>query len=121
MQTHDLTIMKKKITLIYFSLVGWFGVLLALVMPLLIFSTTDDIYKDPLFFPLWILGGALSLVMGATMLIYRRKKIFSKIGLFFVVVGLISLCGAGYVYLQDDTYSEPLLMEQPKIPGATDN
>jgi hypothetical protein len=83
----DLIAMKKKITLVYFAIAGWFGVILALSMPIAIFSTADDIEKDPLFFPLWIIGSTLSLLMGITMLLYQRKKLFNKVGFFFAVVG----------------------------------
>jgi hypothetical protein len=117
----DLIVMKKKINLIYFALAGWLGVILALLMPIAIFSTTEDIYRDPLFFPLWIIGSTLSLLTGICMLIYQGKKVLNKLGFFFAVVGLLSLAGAACDYFQNDTSSKPPLVGQPANPGTTGN
>jgi multidrug transporter EmrE-like cation transporter len=107
----DLTVMKKKMTLVYLSFIGWVGVTLALLMPLVLISTAEDVYRTPLIFPLWIGGGALSVVMGIVLIIYQRKRLLSKVGIFFIIVGLLSLAGVGYVYYQNeaDSQEQPLL------------
>ena len=117
----DLIVMKKKIALVYFALVGWLGVILAVLMPIAIFSFADDIYKDPLFFPLWLIGSTLSLLMGIIMLLYQRKKMFNKVGFFFLVVGLVSLTGAACDYFLNNTHAETSYVGQPTIPGPKGN
>jgi hypothetical protein len=118
----ELTVMKKRMTLVYLSFIGWVGVGFALLMPLVIISTADDLDKTPLLFPLWFGGGVLSVVMGIVLLVYQMKRLLSKVGIFFVIVGLLSLAGAGYAYLQNETDSEqPILLGQPTIPGPAGN
>jgi 4-amino-4-deoxy-L-arabinose transferase-like glycosyltransferase len=112
--------MKKRILLAYLAIAGWFGLLLALLMPLVIFSNADDVYKSPIFFPLWVFGAILSAAMGATLSILRKKKL-SKIGIFLLIVGALSLVGAGYYYFQNENDPEPVLLGQPAIQGTQGN
>src|SRR5471030_2462645 len=118
----DLIVMKKKMALLYLSVIGWVGVAFALLMPLVIISTADNFDKNPLLFPLWIGGGALSIVMGIVLLIFQRKRILSKVGIFFLIVGLLSLAGVGYVYYQNATDAQQaILLGPPTIQGPTGN
>ena len=118
----DLTVMKRKMLLVYLSCIGWVGVVLALLMPLVLISTAEDVYRMPLLFPLWIGGGALSVVMGIVLIVLQIKRLLSKVGIFFIIVGLLSLAGVGYVYYQNeaDSQQQPLLAP-PAIQGAAGN
>jgi uncharacterized membrane protein len=118
----DMTLMKTRMTLVYLSFIGWVGIGFALMMPLVVISTADDLEKTPLLLPLWIGGGVLSIVMGIVLLLYQMKRQLSKVGIFFVIVGLSSLVGAAYIYLQNDSDTEqPGLLAPPTVQGSAGN
>lgn len=118
----DMTLMKTRMTLVYLSVIGWVGIGFALMMPLVVISTADDLEKTPLLLPLWIGGGVLSIVMGIVLLLYQMKRQLSKVGIFFVIVGLSSLVGAGYIYLQNDSDAQqPGLLAPPTVQGSAGN
>ncbi len=116
----ELLLMKRKIVLIYLSIVGWIGLAVGLLTPLVIFSNADDELSQPFMVPIWVGGGALAVFMGIFMLLYRRKKL-SKIGLFFVIVGSMCLVAAGYYYFEIQNDPEPSIMAQPANAGAIGN
>jgi hypothetical protein len=60
--------------------------------------------------------------MGIVLIVLQIKRLLSKVGIFFIIVGLLSLAGVGYVYYQNeaDSQQQPLLAP-PAIQGATGN
>lgn len=68
------------------AIMGWGGVFLCFLMPIMKYSVSDDIYVDPYYDPIWLIGILMALVAGATILFGKKNK-FRRVGLMITIIG----------------------------------
>ncbi len=109
--------MFRRSAIIYFAVIGWFCVLVAISVPIVLMCLDTD-------HPIWLLPAAwltaavVSLASGTFILWGKRNK-YLKVGVFFVVVGLGSLAGVFGAYLKFGYDFVPT--QGPSPVGNTDN